>query len=178
MTRLRLPGTSPASAAFWEEKERPRPPIPVPHFEVPAMAIELRLCEPVHVPVLLRALQSWHDDDGIPFNPAVATPPLLGLTRNAGLGSVWLIERHGRPVGYALVEFLPAGGFLWQEATLGALYLMPAARQQGVGRAVRRVLRELLTGRGAALVAQPDHSEHHHWVRLASRTVALEGAAA
>ena len=132
------------------------------------MAIELRLCEPVHVPVLLRALQSWFADDGEVLDLAAATPPLLGLTRNPGLGAVWLVEQHGTPVGYAVVELLPVRGFLWQEATLGALYLVASARGSVVGRAVRRVLRELLTSSGSALLADDARREDRHWNRLAS----------
>ncbi len=142
------------------------------------MAIELKLCEPVHVPVLLRALEAWQAGEGIPFDAHAATRPLLGLTRTSGLGSVWFVEHRGRPVGYAVVEMLPPRGFLWQEARLGALYLVPDARLTGIGRAVRRVLRELLTGQGCALLVNDPRCEDRHWEQLLVHDDTLTGAAA
>jgi GNAT superfamily N-acetyltransferase len=127
------------------------------------MAIELKHCEPVHVPMLLRSLEQWHRVDADGVDQYAAAAPLLGLTRNPSLGSVWFIEHRGMAVGYAVVEMFPARGFLWQEAALAGLYLIPAARGIGIGRVVRRVLRELLTGQGVGLLAGDQLREDLHW---------------
>ncbi len=132
------------------------------------MSIELRQCEPVHVPVLLRALGSWHGGpSSMPLGDDAARS-LLDVARNPSLGSVWLIEYRGALVGYAVVEMRPPRGFLWQEAALGALYLVPDARQAGVGRVVRRVLGELMLGRGCGLTAQECTRDDRHWAVLSA----------
>jgi GNAT superfamily N-acetyltransferase len=132
------------------------------------MSIELRQCEPVHVPVLLRALGSWYGGPSARPLGDGAARSLLGLARNPSLGSIWLIEARGALVGYAIVETRPPRGFLWQEAALGALYLVPDARQAGVGRVVRRVLGELLLGRGCGLTAQERAVDDRHWALLSA----------
>jgi GNAT superfamily N-acetyltransferase len=132
------------------------------------MAIELRLCEPVHVPALLATLGAWHRQAREAFRDEAATGALLGLTRNPSLGSAWLIEHRGRAIGYAVIEARPARGFLWQEAELTALYLVPEMRMLGVGRMFRRVLRELLLGRGYAMTADDIQCEDRFWARLGS----------
>jgi len=132
------------------------------------MAIELRHCEPVHVPVLLRALGSWRDGSAVGLDDEVAARSLLGLTRNPLLGSVWLIERNQELVGYAVVERCSPRGFLWQEAALTGLYLVPGARLAGVGRVVRRVLADLLLGHGCGLMPESRPREDRHWSRLSA----------
>jgi GNAT superfamily N-acetyltransferase len=129
------------------------------------MAIELRLCEPVHVPVLLRVLDAWGAFAGA-FDEEQPTRALLELTRDGMQGGMWLVQHRGETVGYAAVERLPSRGFIWQEASLAALYLVPGARGQGVGRVVRRVLGELLAGQGCALLVEPRIHEDRHWLRL------------
>ena len=172
-------GTGSGRPAFREQTGRPDGAVlRTPHHEVLVMAIELKLCEPVHVPVLLRALETWHAGERLPLDGFAASKAFLGLTRNPGLGSAWFVEYRGAPVGYAIVETLPARGFLWQEARLGALYLVPEARAIGIGRAVRRVLRELLMGQGCALLVGDPRSEDRHWEPLAAGYEMLAGAAA
>ena len=130
------------------------------------MAIELRLCEPLHVPMLLRALRSWRRGPSVAPEDDCAAAPLLGLTLTPELGFVWLVEHRGAPVGYAVTETCASSGFLWQEARLTALYLIPDARELGVGRVVRRVLGELLLGRGIGLVTNDATRDDRHWARL------------
>jgi hypothetical protein len=130
------------------------------------MAIELRHCEPVHVPVLLRALASWRDGSSVGLENDAAARSLLGLTRNPLLGSVWLIEHRQQLVGYAVVERCSPRGFLWQEAALTGFYLVPESRQAGIGQAVRRVLTELLLGHGCGLMPEARAREDRHWPRL------------
>lgn len=130
------------------------------------MAIELRHCEPVHVPVLLRALGSWRDRSSLGLDDEAAARSLLELTRNPLLGSVWLIEHHHELVGYAVVERCAPRGFLWQEAALTGLYLVPGSRQAGIGQVVLRVLTELLLGQGCGLMPEPRPREDRHWSRL------------
>jgi hypothetical protein len=135
---------------------------------VPTMAIELRHCEPLHVPVLLRALGSWREGLSVGLDDDAAARSLLGLTRNPLLGSVWLIEHRQELVGYAVVERCSPRGFLWQEAALTGLYLVPGSRQAGIGRVVRRVLADLLLGHGCGLVPEDRTREDRHWSRLSA----------
>lgn len=116
------------------------------------MAIELRRCESVDVPALLMQLGSWHREVRLPFLEGSARAALLELMRDPSLGSFWLVMHRGRTIGYAVVRHFAARGFLWREADLVALYLEPDARGNGVGRSVRRVLRELLMGQGFAMI--------------------------
>lgn len=131
------------------------------------MAIELRLCEPVHVPVLLRALGSWRWGPATPAVDGAAASSLLRLTRSPALGSVWLVEHRGSLVGYVVVEMCASRGFLWREARVTALFLAPEARRAGVGRVVRRVLGGLLLGSGIGLVSEGVTPDDRHWAGLA-----------
>lgn len=132
------------------------------------MAIELRHCEPVHVPVLLRALGSWRDGSSVALDDELAARSLLGLTRNPLLGSAWLIEHRQELVGYAVVERCSPRGFLWQEAALTGLYVVPGSREAGIGRAVRLVLGGLLLGHGCGLLPDYRAREDQHWPRLSA----------
>jgi GNAT superfamily N-acetyltransferase len=127
------------------------------------MAIQVRLCEPAHVPLVLHALLGWHGSDAAGALPGARA--LLALTRMPERGSLWLVERRGVPVGYAVVEPLSPCGFLWQEARLAALFIAPEARHLGIARAVRHVLQELLLGSGCALLVQTTPADRH-WAPL------------
>ena len=116
------------------------------------MAIELRRCESVDVPALLVQVGSWHREARMPFHEGAARTAMLELIRDGSLGSFWLIVSRGRTIGYAVVRNFAARGFLWREADLVALYLEPESRGHGIGRNVRRVLRELLMGQGFAMI--------------------------
>jgi hypothetical protein len=116
------------------------------------MAIELRRCESVDVPGLLAQLGAWHRVVRAPYADDAARDALLTLTRDPALGSIWLISHRGRQIGYTVIQNLAARGFLWQEADLVALYLVPEERANGIGRIVRRTLRELLMGQGFAMI--------------------------
>lgn len=116
------------------------------------MAIELRRCESVDVPGLMAQVSAWHRAVRAPYTDDVACDALLDLTRDPAQGSIWLILSRGRAIGYAVIRNLAARGFLWQEADLVALYLVPEERANGIGRIVRRTLRELLMGQGFAMI--------------------------
>lgn len=132
------------------------------------MAIELRQCEAVDVPALLQQLGGWHREARLPFLESAATRALLELTRDPALGRFWAISHRGRLIGYAVVQHLAARGFLWREADLVALFLEPAARGNGVGRSVRRILRELLLGQGFAMIPTAV-LEDRSWTALGTR---------
>ena len=54
---------------------------------------------------------------------------------------LWVIEQNGVTAGYLLVEIQPRQGFLWSEATIGALYLRREFRGTGIAQKARELLR-------------------------------------
>ena len=111
----------------------------------------LRLAGPADLDDLLRQKQRFDATLGIESEPAVARRALGELLARPELGRAWRILEGGAAVGYAVLCFgfsLEWGG---RDAFLDEIYLEPAARGRGLGRAALRALVE--EARAAGVVA-------------------------
>jgi len=90
-----------------------------------------------------------HTLDGLTLDKrAVRSMLEQAFERNAHL---WVIEQNGVTAGYLLVEFQARGGFLWSEATIGALYLRRDFRGTGLAQKARQLVRDSAPQLGGVL---------------------------
>jgi ribosomal protein S18 acetylase RimI-like enzyme len=118
---------------------------------------------------LLPRTRALNAHEGIPIEPPVLEAALARLLGDPTLGAVWLIERHGAAIGYAIATFgydLEFGG---RDAFLTELWIDPPARGDGAGGAALRLLAPELRTRGVGalhLQVRPDNPA----IRLYERT--------
>jgi ribosomal protein S18 acetylase RimI-like enzyme len=108
----------------------------------------LRRARPADLEGLLPRLARFYATQDIAFEPEVARRALGELLARPELGLAYHIESGGETVGYAVLCFgwsLEWGG---RDAFVDELYLEPAARGRGLGRAALRALVEAARAAG------------------------------
>lgn len=98
------------------------------------MKIDLREAEAHDRDLLLSLIQGLYATEHIPFDPNRSARALGDLLADPSLGRVWMIERDGRPVGYAVVALGYSLEFGGRFALLDELFIQEEHRGQGVGR--------------------------------------------
>ena len=84
-----------------------------------------------------RALNA-HEE--IPVDVKALEAALARLLGDPAIGRVWLVERDGAAIGYAIVTFGYDLEFAGRDAFLTELWIDPASRSQGAGGAALRLL--------------------------------------
>lgn len=93
---------------------------------------------------LLPRTLALNANEGIAIDPGTLEAALDRLLGDPGLGGVWMIERDGAVIGYAIVTFgydLEFGG---RDAYLTELWIDPPARGGGAGGEALRLLEPAL----------------------------------
>ena len=102
-----------------------------------------QLAVPAETDELLAAVRLYYAEDAIAFDPLVVRPALERLLADPSLGRAYfLADEHGIRAGYVVFTFgfdHEAGGPL---ATVTDLFIEPAHRRQGWGRAALCVVAE------------------------------------
>lgn len=108
------------------------------------MTIALRLATPDDFADVFPRTRALNDHEGIEVTDAVLAAALRRLLADGALGGVWLVERAGGVIGYALVAFAYDLEFGGRDAWLTELWIDDAGRGSGAGAAVIEALdREL-----------------------------------
>jgi len=110
--------------------------------------ISLRLAGPADLATVLPRTAALNAHEGITLEPAALEASLARLLAAPELGSVWLVERAGAPIGYAIVTYgydLEFGG---RDAFLTEIWIDEAARGGGAGGEVLDALALELRARG------------------------------
>ena len=97
------------------------------------MLVSLRPCGPKDHAALLKLIVAYYRFDKIPYDRRSLSRGLDTLLRNLSQGQAWLMENHGKPVGYTLLTYnfdLEYGGV---EGMLTEVYVEKRYRNRGVG---------------------------------------------
>ena len=98
------------------------------------MEIELREAGPHDRDLLLSFIRGLYSAEHIAFDEVRVEAALAGLLADTALGRVWMIERDGRPVGYAVLTVGYSLEFGGRFALLDELFLLEEHRGSGLGR--------------------------------------------
>ncbi len=116
------------------------------------MNVAFRAASEADVPLLLPMMRALWEHEGIPFDEAAIRPPLLDLLADPALGGAWLALVEGATAGYAMGTW----GFSTEQGgrflLLDELFVLPAFRGKGVGRAALAFVEETAGGEGAGAV--------------------------
>jgi ribosomal protein S18 acetylase RimI-like enzyme len=129
----------------------------------------LRLATVDDIAEVLPRTRAFNAHEGIVIDPAAHEPALRQLLGDPSLGGVWLVERAGVPVGYAIITFgfdLEFGG---RDSYLTELWIDPDARGRGAGTAALALLDPELESRDVRALHLQVRSDNPA-VRLYERT--------
>lgn len=94
-----------------------------------------RLAVPADLDDLLALQRDYYAEDGYRFDPPVAREAFARLLAEPALGQAWLAEGGGRVVAYVVLTLGWSLEFGGRDAFVDELYVTPAARGGGLGRA-------------------------------------------
>ncbi len=78
-------------------------------------------------------VRQFYEHFGYQFDPAIKRAVLARFIGDESLGRLFLIERGGETIGYALVAFSFGLEFDGRVAFIDELFVDPAARSEGIG---------------------------------------------
>ena len=116
------------------------------------MKIELRAAGAQDRDLLLSLIRGLYAAEHIPFDAARSARSLGELLADPSLGSVWMIEGDGLPVGYAVVALGYSLEFGGRFALLDELFIQEEHRGRGVGRQALARIAETCRGLGLEAV--------------------------
>ena len=104
----------------------------------------LRAAGLADLPLVLPRTRALNHHEGIAVSDADLEAALRVLLGDPGLGGVWLVERDGAPIGYAIVTFGYDLEFAGRDAWLTELWIDDDARGSGAGAAALAALEAAL----------------------------------
>lgn len=102
----------------------------------------LRTAGPDDRDLILRLMKAFYDCEGLHFEPERAGRALDGLLEDSSLGWIWLAERAGEAIGYAVVTLGYSLEFGGRFALLDELYVTEPHQGRGVGKRMLERLAE------------------------------------
>jgi ribosomal protein S18 acetylase RimI-like enzyme len=114
--------------------------------------LRLQPATPADLPALLPLMQDFYRGEALEFRPGYHDQALAKLLENPQLGHVWWITHQDRRVGYLVLTVsysLEYGGL---NGLIDELYLAPAHRGQGLGRATLEALEQTCQDLGIGVI--------------------------
>jgi diamine N-acetyltransferase len=100
------------------------------------MTVGMRQANADDLADLLELMQEFYGEAGYPLNPDRARAAFLPLLAPGQLGQVWLGEFDGRVAGHLVLTFGYSMEYGGRSAFVDDLFVRPALRNRGVGRAL------------------------------------------
>jgi GNAT superfamily N-acetyltransferase len=100
------------------------------------MAVAMRQASAQDLAPLLELMQEFYGEAGFPLNPDRAPAAFLPLLAPGQLGQVWLAEYDGHIAGHLVLTFCYSMEYGGRSAFIDDLFVRPALRNHGVGRAL------------------------------------------
>jgi ribosomal protein S18 acetylase RimI-like enzyme len=100
----------------------------------------LRAAGPADAARIAAFMAPFHAELGLPFDRARAERLVAEMLASPCLGRLWLVEDGGRAVGYVALALGFSFEYGGRDGLVDELYLEPAARGRGLGRAALAAL--------------------------------------
>ena len=100
------------------------------------MTVAIRQANDRDLTNLLGLMHEFYAESGYPLNIDRARAAFLPLLVPGELGQVWLAEFDGRPAGHLVLTFCYSMEYGGRSAFVDDLFVRPAVRNRGVGRAL------------------------------------------
>jgi ribosomal protein S18 acetylase RimI-like enzyme len=97
------------------------------------MHIHHRVAQESDVSILLALIREFYVYDRHPYDEQRTPEALGGILRDPSLGCVWLIEAHGKAVGYVVLTLGYSLEYHGRDAFIDEIYIREAYRGQGIG---------------------------------------------
>lgn len=143
------------------------------HGTIRFMPPTVRTAGRADLELLLPMVEQFQDFERIPFDAVAARRGLARLLEDPRLGEVFLAERDGNAIGYAILTYgydLEFGGM---DGYLTDLFLIEPERDRGIGRWLLGKVEEAAVGAGVRaihlLVAPSNQRAHHVYYRAGFR---------
>jgi ribosomal protein S18 acetylase RimI-like enzyme len=111
------------------------------------MAVAMRQASAHDLAALVELMQEFYGEAGFPLGPDRARAAFLPLLAPGQLGQVWLAEYDGQVAGHLVLTLCYSMEYGGRSAFVDDLFVRPALRNRGVGRALvahaRKVCEEL-----------------------------------
>ena len=112
------------------------------------MSVTMRQASERDLPDLLALMREFYAESGYPLNPDRARAAFRPLLAAGSLGQVWLAEVDGEPAGHLVLTFGYSMEYGGRSAFVDDLFVRPALRNRGVGRALVGHARAICEGLG------------------------------
>jgi ribosomal protein S18 acetylase RimI-like enzyme len=100
------------------------------------MAVAMRQASAHDLAALVELMQEFYGEAGFPLSPDRARAAFLPLLAPGQLGQVWLAEYDGQVAGHLVLTFCYSMEYGGRSAFVDDLFVRPALRNRGVGRAL------------------------------------------
>ena len=94
------------------------------------------------IPALVELMQEFYAEANYSLDKQWASASFSALLADNSRGSVWIIQEDGEPAGYVVLTTRFSMEYGGLDGFIDDLYIRPAYRRQGLGRAALRVLFE------------------------------------
>jgi ribosomal protein S18 acetylase RimI-like enzyme len=136
--------------------------------------IALRAATLADVALVLPRTRALNDHEGIEVSDEALAGALQRLLADPALGGVWLVERDGAAIGYAIVTFGYDLEFAGRDAWLTEIWIDEAERSRGAGAAALAALEVALAAhevRALHLQVRPENRAIHVYERAGFEVV-------
>src|SRR5512138_4040079 len=102
------------------------------------MSLEIRQATAADLPVLVELMREFYAESDYPLNTARARAAFVPILEPGSLGQVWMAGVDGQVAGHVVLTFGYSMEYGGRNACIDDLFVRPAFRNRGVGKALLR----------------------------------------